>query len=429
MYMSLLKFLFWFFTLIFCSLTPTLGQDNLYARFTTGESRARLYRNLIGHSINTNMGRPLNDDTEEYWIEGFGALELLLYKNSWVTSRIDHAFDSIPFRSSAFQRALLELAYANYPGTYLAPVSALLQQTGDAKIFAMCAEYILLQKRDSLTLDSLEEALVRKFAFTPDDPIISRLYENVHALKFPARPYAAGVFIPLLSRNFFPGQIVMYSLQRKNRDYPGLAVVRNREGKFIRDSAGIFNVPQLGRSISNLPCYLTNGNTPAGIFRMHGFDVSRSNFIGPSPNVQLSLPVEMSPRKFLDDSTIRDTAWSLALYSNLLPSPVRQYSSLYHTFYAGLAGRTEIIAHGTTIDPEYYKGQHYYPLTPSLGCLCTKEIWDGKRMESSQQKLVNALLKAGGAYGYCAVIELDDKEGAVTLEEVLPYLLKAESVK
>ena len=90
-----------------------------------------------------------------------------------------------------------------------------------------------------------------------------------------------------------------------------------------------------------------------------------------------------------------------------------------------MAGRTEIIAHGTTVDPAYYKGKPYFPLTPTQGCLCTKEIWDessGKLLESDQQKLADAVSKAGGPYGYTIVINLDDSQHNITMEEILPFL-------
>ena len=89
-----------------------------------------------------------------------------------------------------------------------------------------------------------------------------------------------------------------------------------------------------------------------------------------------------------------------------------------------MAGRTEIIAHGTTVDPSFYSGKAYYPFTPTAGCLCTKELWDenGKRIFSGQQKLTNAVKQAGGADGYLIVIEIDDAQRAVTINEVLPYL-------
>ncbi|MEO6707348.1 MAG: hypothetical protein ABIN04_16025, partial [Ginsengibacter sp.] len=129
-------------------------------------------------------------------------------------------------------------------------------------------------------------------------------------------------------------------------------------------------------------------------------------------------------KKFLDDSTLTDSVWTTDTYQKLIPQKLRNYLPLYESYYAGLAGRSEIIAHGTTLDPDLYHGKPYYPLTPTQGCLCTKEIWNGKRLESDQQKLVNGLLKAGGAKGYVTVIELDNKEAPVTINDLLPYLPK-----
>jgi len=200
-------------------------------------------------------------------------------------------------------------------------------------------------------------------------------------------------------------------------------LIRNADGNFVKDSSGnLFHIPQLARSISNLPGYLRNGNTPQGIFKMYGFGVSMSNFIGPTANVQMGMPVELSIQKFFDDSTILDSTWTIDWYQKLIPKKLQNYLPLYGSYYSGIAGRSEIIAHGTTIDPNYYSGKPFYPLTPTQGCLCTKEIWDGKRLESDQQKLVNGLLKAGGANGYCVVLEIDDKQATVTIKDILPYL-------
>ena len=105
---------------------------------------------------------------------------------------------------------------------------------------------------------------------------------------------------------------------------------------------------------------------------------------------------------------------------------------LYESFYAGKAGRTEIIAHGTTIDPSFYVGEKYYPQTPTMGCLCAKEIWsdeDGKRLESDQQKLVNALQIAGGAKGYCVVLEIDDAQKPISFDEILSLIQSSSTLK
>ncbi|RYZ19237.1 MAG: hypothetical protein EOP49_48650 [Sphingobacteriales bacterium] len=177
-----------------------------------------------------------------------------------------------------------------------------------------------------------------------------------------------------------------------------------------------------------MPAYLTNGNTPAGILRMDGFDVSKAGAIGPTQNVQLTLPLEFDARHFLRDSSLTDTILKYSAYRHLLPENLHNSKHLYEAFYAGMAGRHEIIAHGTTVIPEYYSGKPYYPFTPTLGCLCTYETWDDSsqlRLASDQQLLVDAIRRAGGPNGYAIVIDLDDAQSPVTFEEVLQLLRKA----
>ena len=88
---------------------------------------------------------------------------------------------------------------------------------------------------------------------------------------------------------------------------------------------------------------------------------------------------------------------------------------------AGRIGRTEIIAHGTTIDPEYFKGKPFYPLTPTMGCLCAKELWNpttGHLLVSEQNNLVNAFLSTPGRKGWLVVLNLDDQHRPVSREDV-----------
>lgn len=86
--------------------------------------------------------------------------------------------------------------------------------------------------------------------------------------------------------------------------------------------------------------------------------------------------------------------------------------SLQQSFWAGKAGRSEIYFHGTTIDQNVYIGKEFYGQTPSLGCLCTKEIWDeeGKLIYSDQQKLVDAWMQSPDQKGYAYVLELKESD-------------------
>ena len=320
------------------------------------------------------------------------------------------------------------MLYAGAHTGYSTQVIALLNNTTDAKIFAMSAEYLLLcdssKKNVSFIIKSTEKK-EGQFTGTADMAVMEQLKIHLQGLLKKCNPPGAAMLQPLFAKDYLKGNVVVYSIQRKNRNYPGLTIIKDTAGNFITsDSGSLFSVPQLARSLSNMPGYITNGNTPQGIFRLHGFDKSRSLFIGPTENLQLTMAGETSPKHFLKDSTLSDTVWKTSFYERLLPRGLKSYAPLYQAYYAGIAGRTEIIAHGTTVNPAYYTGQPFQNFTPTAGCLCTKEIWDaaGKRIFSDQQKLTDAVKQAGGADGYLIVIDIDDVEKAVSTEEILPLL-------
>ena len=401
-----------------------------YAVYTTKEARANEYKHLVDNSINKNLSLELTDSTEEDWQEAFDAMELINYRSAFVDSRISLAFNDIEKRSIGFQRAALELIYTLQIKDYTSVVHKLLLQTANSKLFAMCAEYLFLfDKRDSLN-DELSDLIHEKISIAKE----ANNYAILYSLSGRIGDRRPGTVLPVLDPEplfdpgYLKGNVVVYSIQRKNRNHPGIVIVKDMNGNFMKDEAGnIFNVPQLARSITNLPGYLTNGNTPQGIFRMDGFDVSKGSFIGPTENIQLTMPVETSIGHFLKDNKNTDTLWMPSVYRNLLPESLQDYQPLYESYQAGTAGRSEIIAHGTTVNPDYYKTQPYFPHTPTQGCLCTKEIWstvDGKRTESDQQKLVDTIKKAGGANGYVIVMEINDLEKPVIVEEILHYLDK-----
>ena len=414
-----------FLLILLMGLLSSPGFSQLFFKSTLKVNREKMYRNLVQNGINKNLSVPLSDSAEETWQGAFWALELLQLKSLWINGRIDLAAEQMHGRSESFQRAALELLYSNYPGKYYQPVKLLLMQTGNAKIFAMCAAYILNSDNAVADANFLSVKTKQQLALQPENPILQQLLYQVEHFN---KPIAVANIDGFLKNNYLPGNILVFSFQRKNRNYPGIVMVRNAEGNFIKDSTGLyFSVPQLARSISNLPGYLSNGNTPEGIFRMKGYDVSSNGFIGPTVNVQLTMPFEKSPAHFYADSTITDTSWNINYYRNLLPKDVKDYYPIYQSYYAGKAGRTEIIIHGTTINPAYYNTQPYYPLTPTMGCLTSKEIWNeqtGQRTESDQQKLINALITAGGSQGYAIVINLDDEQRPVALYDIIPLLEK-----
>jgi hypothetical protein len=419
---------------IFCILSlfvffSVIAQNDstVYSKEGIAANRIKLYRNITTKVIGQNLSLPLTDSTEANWQGAFWAMELIRYKSPWATARISYAVEGIEKRSTGFQRALLELLYANYQKTFAVKIFSLLNTTDNAKIFAMCAEYLLQADSSKSNTEKIAAIILQKQEqFINSKQEIYLLSELATAFTPQTTVTKQELFAALFNKNTLPGNTILYCIQRKNRNYPGIALVRNADGSFVTNTDNsIFYVPQLARSITNLPGYLTNGNTPQGIFRMTGFDRSESPFIGPTINIQLSLPFETTVQNFLKDPAIADSILTEALYKKLLPEKLRSHHPLLHSFYAGAIGRTEIIAHGTTINPAFYNGQPYYPQTPSLGCLCARETWsekDGRRLESDQQKLVAALQKTTSINGYCVVIEIDDQQKPVSINEILPYL-------
>lgn len=398
---------------------PPMPDDMVFSSVTTKDAKAARYRYLADTAIKQFLLDPLNDDNEGEWNDALWAMELLQYKDAFTRQKLQVAWSKAAQMSTYFQKNLLETTFSLYKTEFKTQALQLMQQTKSVAIFIRCAEYVL--RADAVNGKSSVSALIKqKFPYdnsTGMQLLKSRVYAN--------KPQSRPPMPDILESGFLPGKTVIYSLQRSNRDYAGLVLIRKPDGTFLKDSTGdFFHTSQLARAITNYPFYITNGNTPQGILRFSGFDVSRLLYIGPTQNLQLQLPFEITAASFFADSSYIDSVWSLGLYASLLPASWKNYNNIYESFYAGKMGRNAIIMHGTTIDPEFYKDQPYYPQTPSMGCLCSFEDWseDGYRTVSNQQKIVNALNSIGSSEGYVVVIDIDNKKSNVDISEVLPLL-------
>jgi hypothetical protein len=413
--------------LILLTMSRIAAQTPVYSTFASKARREAFYQNFLKNYIQRDLTLPLADSTEDDWSDPFYGMELMQYKTPFTLERVTRVWDHIDERSEEFTKAFLELIYTNYPGRFRAQVEALMQRTTSERVFVLCADYLLADPGDNAARTLIRKRLVSLLDSTAGTSpgIFLDLFRR--RLNHEGVPTLTPPLEDLLG--LLPGKVVVFSFQRSNRDYPGLAVVRRADGTFIKNKdSTFFSVPQLARSVTDLPYYVRNGNSPQGIYRMDGFGFSHNQFLGPTLNIQMRMPYEVTPARFFRDESITDTSWYLDAYKNLLPPSWREDFAMQGAFYAGRIGRREVIAHGTTIDPDYFKGSVWYPQTPSLGCLCTKELWDadGKRIYSDQQQLVDALDSAGGAEGYLVVVELDDWPGPVRQENVRAPMEAAE---
>ena len=384
--------------------------------FTSKESRQKHDRRLIDSVIVGALAQPLSTKTERQWRGAFWAMELMLYRTNATEKTVSEAWNKATQLSEEFQKALLEVSYTLYPNRFAQQAEDLMDRTSSPAVFVRCAEYLLLSHKKNTVKQLVEKRAAEHFAGS-SYPGLEILKARLKTTRQSTLPPLADLFNP----SFLPGETVIFSLHRANRNYPGLVLIRNKDGSIAKGAKGeVFAVPQLARSITAYPFYITNGNTPQGIYRWTGFNTSTNNYIGPTTNLQMSMPFEVAPDVFFNDSTLRNTPWTASLYAALLPASWRQYAGIYESYKAGEIGRSEIIMHGTAINPVYYKGQNYFPQTPSLGCLCSLEEWDagGRLKKSDQEKIVAALCRQGSNTGYVVVIDLDKLERPVTVEDV-----------
>lgn len=362
-------------------------QAQLVFDFTSKKERKKLEQKLM-QQIESTIQLSLNDTTYQKFEQAFWAMELMQYKPKKMEAIILEQFKSLTNTPPYYQRAFLEFLYTNYLFKFNKEIENIWQSLANPKVKAMALEYLkasnIFPSTPTYTIDSTQLYFYQK-------------EKNKSSTKYKEDDF--------LNTNFLTNQLVIVSFQHSNRNIPGYVMIRTQQHQWLKNNNGTtFKATQLARSITNMPYYLTNGNTPQGLYKLNGFAISENKFIGPTTNLQMSMLFEISNDSFFN-SKISDA--HLAYEKLLYPFAANEH--LWQSFYAGKLGRSEIIAHGTTINPNYYNKEKYYPNTPSLGCLCSPELWNkkGKRIYSAQQIWINEVQKANGGNGYLLVVEID----------------------
>jgi hypothetical protein len=396
-------------------------KEKLASPYTIADSKATTRRANIINNAEALLTIPLNGDeaTSEKIDAALWSISQFLVSTPKSDSGIQRLMKNYWSFEESTQRALEEVVYALYPKMYYTEMVDILQGSSHSKNVAMAAAYIFrayptpaskkLIKQKAATLSCNESQAVMIYnllKYIDNDlsdyklPTVDSLFAHQQVHKFK----------------------VIYSFQSINRDIPGLAIVQNPDGSFARDGNGRVRIfEQLARSASNLPWFINNGSTPQGLYSITGTGFSKNVFIGPTPNLQMVMMNEVNPPTFTHYFPPVFNAPPERLYRSYFPASWQQWAGLMEAYDAGKIGRSEIIAHGSTIDPEWYAGKPFYPLTPTMGCLCGTEIWNkqnGKIIQSDQLDLVNAFIETPGTQGYLFVINVDGKEVSLDKNKV-----------
>jgi hypothetical protein len=381
------------FLFLICSLTVQFIHTHAQTVFPfTSKPLRDSVEQKLKTEIHQTIRLPLNETTYQQWIGAYWAMELMLYKPLGYEQKISKQITQLPKMGPGFQRAFMEMLYTLYVHEFDIEIKTIIPELKSEKVKAMALEYLALSGKS--------------FFIDPSDKFRQSEYYQLYQYNRSKKNLSLPAKKDFLHSNFLTGQTVLCSFQSTDRNKPGYLMIRLADGSFMKNEKGEeAKFPQLARSISNLPFYLTNGNTPQGLFKITGTDTSDNNWIGPTTNLQMIMPFENNVSAFFGS----DTSFE-AYYNKLLGTHLQQFNCLTESYWAGKIGRTEIIAHGTTINPEFYESQSYYPNTPSLGCLCSPEIWDekGKCTYSAQQQWMQHIISKQIQPAWLIVAEVID---------------------
>lgn len=402
------------------------SREDIYSQAVLYQQRVALEKDLRQRITGSNMSLPLDSSSEDKYMSACWAISQFLIYSPQVATGFDTLFHGYSTLSYDTKKAFLEAVYAVAPQRYASQIRSILDDEPDPKLFSLCAAYLYRVDTGTGNSNTLKIRMVEKFPGYDTIPVLQELasYLSYHTPQQRSHlPDLSSLFAYQRAKK----QKTIYSFQRWDRDYPGMAVIQGEDGQFIKDARGRIQLfQQLARSGSNLPYFITDGSTPQGVYSIQGTDVSRTGFIGPTPNIQLLMPFEGAWDKYFHLDTAMSAPDSLQMYLQLLPPGWRNYTPMMEAWTAGRIGRTEIIAHGTTIDPEFFKAMPFYPMTPTMGCLCAKELWNpttGHPLVSEQLNLINAWLSTPAKKGYLYVINIDDKRKPITRQEVEHLIL------
>ena len=403
--------------------------EPIASEVTTAEARRTFLETRYTDLINKYLAGPLSDETEKGWGEALWNAAHINERGPVVRDAVRRALIDAPHRSADFRLVTMRSVYTLFPNELIEETRDALAVADASRTFAMGAYQLLRAGGGAADRQLIRTLMENKFPEWQEDPRLEWLSHRLEispVLDITVRPALGD-----LLRMELPGEKpIVFSFQRLNRQQPGLAVIRQPDGRFHRNPDGsIFRVGQLAMARTDLPGTITYGNSPQGVYTIQGTGTARNPWIGPTPYLYSQVPIESPLHRFVHGTVGEDDAWDDVAYLELLPESWRNYFPIREAWYAGRAGRSEMLMHGTTIDPNHYQGASFFPFTPSAGCLCTLEFWapeSGERLYSEQATLVEAFRAAGGPFGYLVVVELDDTPRAVAMEDVIVELLAAE---
>jgi hypothetical protein len=289
---------------------------------------------------------------------------------------------------------------------------------------------------DKEELNKLIRTIQKRFPKWQQDLHLKTTLQNIDADFAIANNSPTPNLRELLQWQIAPQQSHLYVFCRPNRDVMCLTLLKDRDGKFVKQGKQLWSVPLLLQSLHNLDWNSTNGRTPQGVYRMEGIsrqpDDEFFHAYGQFSLVNLFLPFEDGVTAFLPKQKGKFTG-DLSNYQALLPPTWRDYAPMQQAYWAGKMGRSLFRIHGSGAALDFFSSKNSLvnarnaDWNPTLGCLSASEIYgeDGNLLKSDMPKILDVLSRVGRGKieGYLIVVDLPSPSAQpVTIAEVSQYL-------
>ena len=297
----------------------------------------------------------------------------------------------------------------------------------------------LSKSEDISQITKLSLKVQQRFPKWAEDVHLQTTISNIQSVQQPIEKLTkVPSLTDLLKWQIAPQQTHMYVLCRPNRDVLCLTVIKDRNGKFLKQNKQLWSAPLLLQSLRNLDWNFTNGRTPQGIYRMEGVslqpDDAEFHAYGQFSLVNLFVPFENGVNAFLPNQKGKFTG-NLQAYQALLPPTWRAYLPIQQTYWAGNAGRSLFRIHGSGAAIDFFHNKsavvnaNNFNWNATLGCLSAIEIYDnrGSLIKADMPKILDALntVTKGKIEGFVIVVDVPSSSNqSVTVSEINDLLVK-----
>ena len=406
----------------------------LEATTTVRETYIQEQRSQIHPQNYSRLLHPFTAKNQDHWHNLLWSTGVLEPRKTYVDEAIAYLIAQANSPQLSFdQRHTVEMALQIGTQLYLSDSAAqphiqraflaAVEQTQSTKWVAMAFSALAQAETDPNQRQVLSDRIRQRFPNWHQDLYLRTTLHDIASLD---QPQTIPPVEELLDWTIAPDQLHMYVLCAPDRGELCQAILKDRQGNFVREEDGqLWSVPLGLRSLhTGLSWNFTRGETPQGIYRIEGTipqpDTDYFRPFGQFALVQLFIPHEPGTKSFLPGRTDlkKDAPWSggLAAYQTLLPPTWRNYLPIQQTYWAGKAGRNYFRIHGTGEAPDFFSNSHRYPdsigWNPTIGCLSAIEIYDdaGRLQRADMPKILAALTAIGGENfsGYLTVVEVPD---------------------